>query len=679
MPIITRDDFIRYPNPQLLIENGKYPLYKIHGAKKNVITNEDTSESLVTTRRALGKHRDPGETFTVETFKKPAVHNLLKNRILIVMGYSGSDDFDIGPMLKELPDLKKIIWIDHSFDETSVILKANKVNNPKLWENATKVDQILVEIRSDVDFEVLKIQANTQQFIEKDLWNLFCVGVPLASLSIDEEALKFEDWIKPYYSDISITQKYLFACSVYSEAQENDLVKRCAEKALTIETIKTSEFHYAYLLSMLAIVHITKFEYEKAVEYYLQALEKFKHLKDDRETARILISLSMVYENMGRENLTLQYAEQAIPIAERQKMHAGLANLYNTLGFRYNKEKAYDKALAYLEKSNVEASKAGEIMIQGRNLHGMGVLYLNKGEIDKAIQKLEEALRVYKEFKSTIPDPYLNLAMIYDQYKNNPTKAIEYHKEIVKVTERFKGRTLLSKMPALYNISRLYLKLGEQENAFNYCLQGIETYKNPIIQYKVQEYISEKPQLLQEHTMVFMELNKIAAEIYLTQKNEPMSAINCLADVIEAAGKFGGDALITIPPTWLNIVQIYLQIGDQDKAFEQCVFALKFMDRPDVVQRIQQISSINMQYKIQHLQTIGELFRIAAELYGAKGNLEIAAQYQQLYQQVQANMAPMGGSPMDEMFTQAMMNAYGEDDLDQLSSKKKKKKKKKKK
>lgn len=683
-PIITRDDFSKHPNPQILITEGKYPIYKIHGAKKNIITNEDTSDSLVTTQRALGKHREPGETFSVETFKKPAVYNLLKNRILVVIGYSGSDDFDIGPMLKELPDLKKLIWIDHSSDEAPNIIKVNKVNDPKLWENASKVDKFLAEIRSGVNFDVIKIRANTQHFVEKKLWNLFWQDKPLPTLS-EDESLNFEDWIKPHYSNVSIAQRYLFACSVYGESQKHDLFKRCAEKALTIEAIKSNDNHVAYFLSIIGLVYVIKFEYEKAVEYYLQALEKFKLVKDNKETARILISLAAVYESMGREELTLQCVEQAISIAQQESMHIGLANLYQTLGMRYNKERDYDKSLMYLEKSNQEAEKAGIIMIRARNFQGMGTVYINKGEIDKAISKLEQALHIFKEFKSLIPDAYLNLAMIYDLHKNDPAKAIEYTKEILKISDRFKGRTIVSKVPSLYNISRLYLKLGDQEKAFNYSIQGIETYENPIVQQKVRELISDKPQLLQENTLIYMELNKIAAEIFLTRKNDIDSAIACMENVVKAALDHGGDAVVTIPPTKLNIVKLCLQLDDQENALYHAVDTFRILDDPGVEERINRIAASNIQFGMQHKQTMLELYRITIELADAKGEKAIAEVCRSRYAETQKSMdlgmgmGGMGGFQIDEKLAEELLDAFSLPSKKEQRKKKKEYKKKKKK
>ena len=40
-PIITKEDFLSLKMPKNLIDSGKYPVYKIHGSKLNIITNEN--------------------------------------------------------------------------------------------------------------------------------------------------------------------------------------------------------------------------------------------------------------------------------------------------------------------------------------------------------------------------------------------------------------------------------------------------------------------------------------------------------------------------------------------------------------------------------------------------------------------------------------------------------------
>ena len=174
IPVITKDDFLAYSNPHELIELRNYPLYKLHGSKSNIITEKNTIDSLITTISALGKDRAEGETFAIEEFKKPTVDHLMRNRILIVMGYSGSDDFDIGPVLKRLTNLKQLIWVEHAHELTEVeqfaISTITNMENIQNLKNLSRTDRLLNEIRFNSNFDVIKIKAHTREFIKKILW-----------------------------------------------------------------------------------------------------------------------------------------------------------------------------------------------------------------------------------------------------------------------------------------------------------------------------------------------------------------------------------------------------------------------------------------------------------------------------------------------------------------------------
>ena len=106
MIIITKEDYKKKVSFQ-------FPLIKIHGSKRDAITGRLTKESLVTTISALGREREKGKTFAIELYKKRLIDEVMNSRDLVIMGYSGSDDFDISPMLKELSTMKRIIWIEH--------------------------------------------------------------------------------------------------------------------------------------------------------------------------------------------------------------------------------------------------------------------------------------------------------------------------------------------------------------------------------------------------------------------------------------------------------------------------------------------------------------------------------------------------------------------------------------
>ncbi len=220
-PVITREDFDRDYSPYDAVSQGLHPIYKIHGSKKNIITGEDTTGSLITTMGSLGKDRGIGETFALEGFKQQPFYNLIKGRSLIVMGYSGSDDFDIGPILKALPRIEQLIWIEHSFESGFSMTKIEDLPE-KAPDNIRKSTKLLQDIYSRISIPIYQIFADTQIFVQKILWPLILPEFPLLNaefLPEGEEMPKFQQWVSQEFQSSlpEDIQKYEFSCSLYAD------------------------------------------------------------------------------------------------------------------------------------------------------------------------------------------------------------------------------------------------------------------------------------------------------------------------------------------------------------------------------------------------------------------------------------------------------------------------------
>ncbi|TFG05817.1 MAG: hypothetical protein EU539_08930, partial [Promethearchaeota archaeon] len=236
-PIITKEDFLSFQDPDILLNAGKYPIFKIHGSKRNFITGQDTQDSLITTISALGREREEGTTFAIEPYKKPAIYNLMKNRTLIVMGYSGSDDFDIGPMLKELPFLSRLIWVEHTSSDQITIRKVKPKGPIENQNQISKLHEALAEIRSQGDIEVFLINVHTNIFIRDHLWSLLLPNTLFDESKIlksDGEIPDFGQWIQPFYSNISLIEKYRFATDLFYNLKDVNAATRCTDKGLAL-------------------------------------------------------------------------------------------------------------------------------------------------------------------------------------------------------------------------------------------------------------------------------------------------------------------------------------------------------------------------------------------------------------------------------------------------------------
>ncbi|MHA1340808.1 MAG: SIR2 family protein [Promethearchaeota archaeon] len=96
--VISENDFKKYSDPAQAYSSNEIPLYKLHGSKKNLKSGEDTKQWIVATLDALGKQKKE-DIFTVPAYQQKLFENIGKGRTLVVLGYSGDDDFDIMPAL----------------------------------------------------------------------------------------------------------------------------------------------------------------------------------------------------------------------------------------------------------------------------------------------------------------------------------------------------------------------------------------------------------------------------------------------------------------------------------------------------------------------------------------------------------------------------------------------------
>lgn len=107
--IVTEDDYARYRTNQKRI---MFPLFKLHGTQKERISNE--SRKVSANIEAVLAER------TLLPNKWAIVDKILGERDLLVIGYSGSDDFDVMPAILFVPHPRRILWIQHHEESNGI-------------------------------------------------------------------------------------------------------------------------------------------------------------------------------------------------------------------------------------------------------------------------------------------------------------------------------------------------------------------------------------------------------------------------------------------------------------------------------------------------------------------------------------------------------------------------------
>jgi len=468
IPVITKEDFQLYQHPNNIINANMYPLYKIHGSKRNIIKNKDTKESLITTISALGREREEGKTFAIEPYKKPAVYNLMKQCTLVVIGYSGSDDFDIGPMLKELPFLKRVIWIEHTQSDQYEVFEVDKNKVSQEKEILSHLEQLLIEINSG-GAEVFLIKANTGSFIQNRLWNIFCETISTKDLNVIDSTISiplFSDWVKILYKYAPLIKKYKLANQIFYSLKQIDATTRCSENGLKHAEEINDLSSKSYFINFLGLVSQIQGNYDKAIQYYDDALQIDELLEDLDGKATDLSNIGTIYLTWGRYDEALEKYKEALVISEQLGDLYGKANHLNNIGRIHEIRGEFEIALGNYKEALKITEQLGDLGRKAALLNNIGMIHNAQNEFNVALEQYEEALQIAVH----LGDPYgkiillNNIGRIYDEY-HNYSEALEKYEETVRIANQLGD--LSKKAGCLNNIGSIYLAQEKYDEALN--------------------------------------------------------------------------------------------------------------------------------------------------------------------------------------------------------------------
>jgi len=598
-PIITKKDFEKYEDTDFL--RGKYPLFKIHGSKKNIITNEITIESLITTISSLGKDRGATETFSIEKYKKPLISELLKNTVLIVMGYSGSDAFDITPLLKTFSSLETLIWIDHSMGDS---IEISDMSKHKPIANLSTLETLLIDLHLKHGYDVYYIKSNTLLFIEKILWTLFLPNLELPKINEEPTPLiSFEEFIEPEYKKFSLTQRYNTAVKIYTDLSFYDDALRCAEIGIPIADKENEWQRKANFLNHIGIIKMNQGDISGAIKSYEKALEINKECDYKFGIANVLNSLGMCFRKRSEYSKAKEYYEKSLKIYEEIDDSRGLMIEYNNLGVIFTELDEPKKALEYYETSLEYASILGDLTRKATRLNNIATLYDKEfGDINKAISYTLDALKIYEEMGdyASQATSYNNLAIYYDKTGNKEEALKTYQKSIEIAID---SNNLISLTQSYPNFADFHFDSGNLDEAIQFMNLAIE------IDNKIGDKKSQSNKLYRLGRFYHQSEDFINAKTKYLESIEISKNLDNFKDLNEAA-------------FWL--AEMYFNEQNYAKAIIYYKMGLECANKLEISSDIV-IYNQNLGYSYERLrdfETAIEYYNIAQNLYEKEGDYE---------------------------------------------------------
>ncbi|RYZ94889.1 MAG: tetratricopeptide repeat protein [Sphingobacteriaceae bacterium] len=155
-------------------------------------------------------------------------------------------------------------------------------------------------------------------------------------------------------------------------------------------------------------------EPEKAIDNYLTALTFFEKIDDLRGKAKVYNNIGNLYrDNDYKESLT--NLNKSLAIAEKLADKQLIASLYLNIGNIKYRQKSFNQALSYYDKSNVIFSELKDSINLITCLQNRGVIYFHLNQFDKAQTLLLQANHAAKanDLNQTVASVNLTLASLY--------------------------------------------------------------------------------------------------------------------------------------------------------------------------------------------------------------------------------------------------------------------------
>lgn len=474
MIIITKEDYQKKVSFQ-------FPIIKIHGSKWDAIKGRLTKQSLITTISALGREREKGKTFAIEPYKKPLIDEVMNSRDLVIMGYSGSDDFDISPMLKELSTMKRIIWIEH---DQSLIPGKEEIYKYKSIEDLsklgsselTRLDKMLGELASNRKIEVYKVRAKTIDFVKEQLAPVFRESFEL--LKKDKpEILSFGEYMQETHFQASLSSKFRLAHEIFYELGEIESAERTAQKGLDSSMEEANIINQNYFINALGLINLSKGDYDKALENFEKVLKLVEKSNQEVEKIGVLLNIGELFRKKTDLKNAFKYSIEAAALLTDNTPNIIKFSVLNNLGILYRDNGDIANAVKNIEAALEIAEKTGDLSRKSLCLNNLAGMKLSQGFLNPALNYASEALKIDEQL-GDLDNMCFTLNTIGNIYRiaGHYNQALQYLERAYQTA--IKIQNLNIKALATNSIGVIYYQTGKLELALEKYNEALNIRKD---------------------------------------------------------------------------------------------------------------------------------------------------------------------------------------------------------
>jgi serine phosphatase RsbU (regulator of sigma subunit) len=256
----------------------------------------------------------------------------------------------------------------------------------------------------------------------------------------------------------SIDESY---CRLWKGRYENTVANLAEAKSLLKKTEKaTYDKGVAYTHLVIAACSFLLSRNDEAQENLSQALQWFSNNTEESGYPCALNLKSNIYESFGDYEKALQYCLEAYKLANSRNDPDILAETSSQLGMIYSRLNNYKKALEFYKEGLKLREEMGDENAAASSLNRIGMIMRMTGEFEESLVYYNKSLSIRQKNNqlTSIPWTLLGLASTYEEM-NNYQEAVKIYKKAMIGADR---RCILQCMMGL---GRIYDKTGKTDLA----------------------------------------------------------------------------------------------------------------------------------------------------------------------------------------------------------------------
>ena len=481
-------------------------IFKIHGSVNN-------RESVRTTMNLISAKS------LLESRQKIIEYFLKKGEVILILGYSFSDEFDVNPMLRGLKSAGEILWIKHSKEDCETKSTIQKLQYPLEGLNGQMINCNTDRIIDHVWSELLKEEWST----------------------IAEPSSEWSKHIEYWNERLSLNQRLFIAAKLLDNIREPSRAEELYKQSLELTRERKDERRVSYILNELAIICQQKGNYDEAENLCKQSLEIKKKLRDQTRFPESLYNLANIYQLKGDYDAAEKCYSEGLETDRSCGNESGISRAVGNLAIIEQLRGNCEKAERLHHESLEIKKRLGDQVGVAYTLYHLAIIEQDRGSYEKAEQLYERSLEIRKklEDKRGISRIFHNLATI-QQYKGNYDEAENLHKQGLAIDEKLEDLSAVHQ--TLNNLGGIQVLRGNYDKAEGLLNESLQVARRLGDQPGISCSLHNLA-IIQKHKGEYVEARKLhqkglEIDAKLRDQSATAQAFYDLADIEQLTGNY---------------------------------------------------------------------------------------------------------------------------------------------